>query len=564
MKNCPNCGYSCADDAVFCTECGFAFPKESTASAGISPAPVTQELQHTPQQAPAYAAGSMYAYDNAPKKKSRLPFIIAGAVAGAALLTGVIVLIVRLLGGGVANDDFLGIQRKFLEDRFGAVETGTFQTLSSDLTLSAEVSGRGESASALSALLDGTSIVLKTDIDRGKVLFDAILNLNGSNILEGYLGMDNEEIRFAIPTVDDNVYVADASEFLESLGVMQGTAQSLGLTTEQFEEAEKNLDTVMDRYILLFGGYIVRDLEIERGKEVVLESLGDRVRGTLLTWEPTAEAAQEMIEDFADTIETDKELADLIDIVMLAMEDAEYYRYMLGEDGEAILHSASSAIYRNAYDIADQLEQSGFRWQVLVDNKGHVGMIRIEIEEIDLVVCYERYSEGDRVDETLYAERGRGGVFTIDNEYTVKGSERKGKLSVNTPDGRIGLDYDVDISKKSPIFSIFYGTYTLDARNLGLPGIELDVTQGADGSVDHILTVSRLDALTADTFSDVTLTLNASAECTLTVPSGPETDITGYDSYERSELIGELMLSVGQYLSDTPQIRDLLDLFRMY
>lgn len=563
MKICPNCGNHSEDGAVFCTECGYAYTGNDASSMPETPVQTyTPPQDAMPSPYDTQAAGAAYAPQ---QKKSKLPLII-GAVAGVAVLALVIFFVVRAFGGKKTSNEFIGIQEDFVAERFSVVrETAEKPVESIDVTVSAALEGRGDIADALSDVLDGSSVsfgmAMNGDLTNNRIT----LNLKGSNVAELFIAVDRaaREMSFSIPAVDGNRYVMDFETLIDlaneagmgmSLSdVLEGTGAVADIDPEQFGD---DIRDVTDRYIAFLGTQITQDkLDVRSGEKISLDEVGQDVTANVMVWQPTAEELEELFMALADMMEEDDTLMGVFDAMIEADAGGFAAQYRSGED---LILDLADNLRDRAPDIADNMESAGFTWTVARDSKNNLCLISIEAEGGK--IAYERYIDGKSVEEALYFSEGRAASYALYNEYEINGNKRTGKITVNTGYGRVGVDYDIDISKKS-VIGVPYGTYELDIRNLGLGvGISLTVGDGQGSATDHTFLVEGLGSFTNRELTEVSVTFSTSSPADVPAPEGREKDISGYTYEEFSGLMQDIAFDLVQTVMDTPEMRDIISL----
>lgn len=556
MKTCPNCGKEFADNVKFCGECGFSFADAPAPQ--MNTAPESTVYQGAYEQQP--AAGTVYqgAYEQqAPagkkkkSKRSKLPLIIGAVAAVLVVVVLAVVLIPRLLGGK-GSTDFVGAQVAFARERVGFfTESLTKDTLSSDITISATVDGKGEVADMLTDMLDGTSAVVKIDSSSKALLLNAALNLNGSSVLEGFFRLTPDEIGFAVPSADDTYYVGNIADLADTLGIDLSDTQ-LDISAK---EIRNDIEGIVTRYQKVLSASITKDrIETEKNREVKLSEVGKTVTCTVMRWEPEEEELIELFDALADTLEADEQLAGVLEKYGLVEYDYDSGLEMLGDYAEMLRDGAE--------DLADGIVSSGLVWTVALDKKAQVALIMIEVEYAEIV--FERALDGKTGSEAFYVVDDGTDAVMVTNDYTISGSKRTGEIVVDTEYGPFSLAYDIDLSKKS-VFGVPYGTYTPDLSDYmpGL-GVELAVTGGKSGSTDHVVTVSGLKNLTDDMLRSVNITINTTAKSSAKEPSGKKEDISDYDEYDLTELLEEIGVSVEESLMDSPELADIIDMMGGY
>ena len=481
---------------------------------------------------------------------SKLPLII-GAVALLAIVIALAVIFVPRLLGGKSSTDFVGAQVDFLEDRAALfTDSLTKETLSSDITIRAEVDGRGETADLLNDVLDGTSVVAKLDSSKKTLLLNAALNLKGSNVLEGFFRMTPDEIGFSVPTVDDTYYIADLADLADTLGFEMGKTQNISS-----KEIRDDIDAIVDRYRKVLTKHISKDkLKTEKNRDVKLSEAGKTVKCTVMTWEPEEDDLIDLFDAIADSLEDDEHLADLLD--SLGLVNSGY------DDALDMLADYADELRDNAENIAEDIVDTGLVWTLALDKKGQVALVMIEDDNIEIVL--ERAVDGKNGAEAFYMlERGRETIM-VHNDYRISGSKCTGEITVDMGYSSGALEYDIDFSKKS-VFGLPYGTYATDLREL-VPGLslELNVTGGKSGSTDHVLSIGGLKDLTGGELQSVDLIVNTTTKSSAKEPSGKKEDISDYDERELSDLFSELGYGIVEELIESPELEDLTGLLYGY
>ena len=161
--------------------------------------------------------------------------------------------------------------------------------------------------------------------------------------------------------------------------------------------------------------------------------------------------------------------------------------------------------------------------------------------------------------EAFYVNNDNAETVMITNTFSIDGSKRDGEFTMDSSGGKLSVEYDIDLSKKS-VFGIPYGVYTPDFRNI-VPGasLELEVTEGKNGSTEHILTVGGLKNLTDDMLSAVDITVNTTNKSSAKEPSGKKEDISDYDMEELMALLEDIGYGVSDALMDSPEIEELME-----
>ncbi|MBR0171805.1 MAG: zinc ribbon domain-containing protein [Lachnospiraceae bacterium] len=527
MRYCPNCGKPSEDRARFCGACGFSFAD-------------TDARQAPPENG------------NAPRQRTgRMPLFIGIAVCAVVIAAAAAILVPRVLGG-VSSADFVGSQVAFLEERANAL-TGnlTKDTLSSDIMFSASVDGSGDMAEMLGDVLDGTAVVLKLDGSPQQTLLNAALFLKGSSLLEGFIRVTPDEIGFCVPDADETYYTGRLADLADTLGIRQPDAD----TRVSAAEIRNDIGVIVKRYQDILAGQITKDrLTVEKGRDVRLSEVGKTVRCTVMTWEPDEDDITGLISAVADALETDEEIGNLLDAFFAAE-----YGYDSGMD---MLADLADRLRDRSGGIAAGVAENGLVWRAAFDGKSQINLISVETGAGEVV--FERADESGECAEAFYINSGRAEVVRIINAFSVSGSRRTGEMAADTDTGTVRVAYDIDLAEQS-VFGIPYGTYTPDLRNL-IPGVDLalQVTGGAGGSTDHILTVGGLKNLTGGMLGSVELVMNTTGKSTAKEPSGKTEDISGYNTEELENLLDDIGYGVSEALMNSPEMEELMKLLYGY
>lgn len=527
MRYCPNCGKPSEDRARFCGACGFSFAD-------------TDVRQAPPENGSALR-----------QKSGRMPLFIGIAVCAVAIAAVAAIFVPRVLGG-VSSDDFVDSQVAFLEERVNVL-TGnlTKDTLSSDITFSASVNGSGDMADMLGEVLDGTSVVLKLDGSGRQMLLNAALFLKGSSVLEGFIRVTPDEIGFCVPDADETYYTGKLADLADTLGMPQPDADA----RVSAAEIRNDIGVIVKRYQSILAGQITKDrLTVERGRDVRLTEVGKTVRCTVMTWEPGEEDIAGLIGEVANALETDEEIGNLLDVFYAAE-----YGYDSGRD---MLADLADRMRDRSGEIAAGVAENGLVWRAAFDGKEQITLISVETGGGEIVL--ERAAESGECAEAFYINSGRAEVVRVLNAFSLSGSRRTGELLADTDSGIVRVAYDIDLAEQS-VFGIPYGIYTPDLRNL-IPGVELSlqVTGGAGGSTDHILTVGGLKNLTDGMLGAVELVMNTTGKSTAKEPSGKTVDISGYDAEQLENLLNDIGYGVSDALMGSPEIEELMRLLYGY
>ena len=553
MQFCSNCGQQLDDDARFCPNCG-AKIEPDTSKVENTNGSKANRAANTAEKKPNFNASPVkFTHGIHVNKVILIPIIIAA----------VVVVVIAVRGSVLSNSDkFLLYQGKLLEEKANSIGeyTNTLKDgISSDLTFTASYDG--DSIDGLSDMLEDSSVVLKIDADKNSATANAILNLEGSDVVSAYGYIDDDKVSFSIPELNDDYYTANYHDLLKNLD--EDELSEFKYSDLTGEDNSKNFKKKSTQYLKYLADGMNKDnFEVENDNiEYTLIDSHD-ADGKVYTWTPSSEDIQKIINKMADKMENDKDLADLV------INDVEYldvfYKLSNGNSSSIVdelkgygssdswddftdalesgnrgnLSKALAALLRdNAEDIGDALEDEDFTWTLgTVNNK--VSQIVLSVNDID-VIRYERAeSKNDKVKESLSI----GGINEIymNNEYKLTDGKYDGTLDIGIEGDSLNIDYVMDKSGKSEL-GIPYGEYSINS--ISVPDLhyssdtddgdlELDVQKGDKGS-DHILTYSSSS-------ENLTVTMNSSSKGSADKPTGNKVDITDYDEDDFKQLESDL------------------------
>ena len=595
MKICPNCKNECQEQAAFCTNCGYAFPKntpimemktetphpaasqppspqgegvgaqpqgEGTGASASAGMPVYQAHDAAPSGVPGEIpvgtpVQELYTPAAPPKKKKKAVLIAAISLAVIALGIGAFFLIRAIIARANPDGaDFIEIQREYLAERFDAEalpeRVRTAEHFSKDITLSAELSGNHQEVQQIQKILDGSAVVFKMDTAPGRVLINMVLNLKGSNILEAILQMTETEITFSFPALDDRSFVLDVQKMEEEIG--EGYSQIIGAIGSATEAtSEEDIRTLGRTLRDLLAEHITEEsLKKEDAENVRLEGLNVTVSGRLLTWKPTAEEAEKLMLAFADFLEKDETLHRVLDSSGFGSLAAAG-----GDSFSAQLKESAAEIRKNAKDAAKRLTEEGFAWSVLTDADGKLA--RIRVEQAQTAVFYETAADGaaTRKEAFLVTDKGVRQVALM-HDYSDNGDLRSGTYDLSTAGGSVLIRFETDRSKRSA-FGGFYGWWEADLTNL-VPSLKLRAEITEENGSDSVLTVSvsGLGSYTGGAFESGKLTFRVKEGSTAKEPAGTRTDISDYSSQQMEALMQQMANNLLLAILDSPELMEIL------
>ena len=563
MKFCPNCGNQLNDNEAFCGNCGTSMVNglQVENTAGQAPGAGfqygAQQGQGMYQQQSGFA--STYGAGAEPPKKSKKPLIIAlVAVACLVAAVGIFFAVRAFMGGGTKKadeKDFLGIQMAYFEERFegsGAVFSG--ESFSSDVTVSGSFESSDPDMQKINKILDGSAIIFKIDAKKNDFLYNVVLNLQGSNILEADFTLTDKEFGFAIPAADNNYYVGDLKTALKNFGVSEADVDALLNSAGSI--AMPGAGVFADSFkSVLNAGINENNLTITKKTTINLDKLNQSADGTLYTWIPTKEDCKTILDKLADEMEAGTAIGE----IMKQMEQ------MGGSfsTGDMDFESMAEAIENfraNADTYAQQMADSGFKWEMATNGDGKVVMISVSTDEAEF--GYQGLVTDKSVKEQFFVASRGNTLVRLDNEAVVSGKKWTGTLSLGTPSGSLPVDYDLDTSKYS-VYGMPYGTVSMNLAPLaGVDmGMEITTQAGDSSSTDMTVKFSGIGRLTNGLADSMEITVNTTNKSSATKPSGTKVDVSNYTEEDYSQLFQTMTTNIGFALLSSPAIMDLLRMF---
>lgn len=585
MRSCDNCGHALDDQAAFCPQCGETQAAQNTAStqtaapeketvpaesggetAGAAPADLPAEAPAAPETiaapaetasaetvdwrlppdpsadlqpstdasesaAPAYT-GMDFRNEAPEKKKNKLPLAVGVCVAAVAVIAIVVFSVLQLMK--TPEQKFVAYQQKFvINNLLAPIETAAKQyntatEFSTDLSLRAEVDGNDE----LQQYLEGTSIEMKLDLKKDKFLGNINLNLMGSQVLGGIFSYKEGVIGFSIPEIDEKHYTLDVDQFLEEQGI--SGINNLKLPEISAETLMK-LGKLYNNIIL--GTVNSSNLKEEKNVDIFLPKMEKTVKGDLYTFTPKAEDLEKMLTALAETIQEDQELRNFIvnlvgnnEGLLGISEDTDFAAEL-----DKMLNQAASELKESAKELAQNMENSGFRWVTGVSGKQVVYQSFDTSEDSGFV--YEASGNMKKEGAVILSYQAYGTTeMLLKHNWKKDGDTVTGSCGLSTEyDGSFTVDYTQDAKKKS-ILEIPYGTYKFSSDD-GYQTVEfqIDVSAGENGGTDHIVNIAQLDEYSDSLgeISGIKIILHTSDEKSTAVEaSGEAVDLSGYSEEE--------------------------------
>lgn len=414
-----------------------------------------------------------------------------------------------------------------LEERLDALGSGQF---SSDITITGSMDDP-----EINSFLEDSSICLKLDVDRNKVLANGELTMMGSPVMSAAVTYDEGRLGLYLPEVEDTYYVMDLAELVYTMTGEQIEFGALSLPQLSGEEWGSLLRAYLD---VVYTAVNDENVEVERSQKIRLEELGGSVTGKVYTFTPRAEDVEDMLTALADHLREDENLRSAIlktvdlDAFARAIEVL-YYGSYGGYDIEGALDDAlvdlADMLEDEAADIGDAVEDSGFSWTLGVDG-GEVCLIRLEMDEEEIELTYERGGDEKEREEALYAGSTYGDAFMLLNSYEKDGSRYIGETTFTNSYGEeYSIEYDLD-EEKTTYFGLPYGEYAFSADGWD-GGVDLVIEEGENG-VDHTLRIQDDSYLIGGFFSRLEVTVNTTDKSTASEPKAEQEDISSYSEDE--------------------------------
>ena len=561
MRNCPNCGNAVQDGCLFCTHCGEKLEERPVgegmpvreAMGGEAPVQNSADEVHV-------ASGGAASQETKEKKGGKPYFLIGVAAVFIAVLVGALLLGKTVLSMGLflsPKQKFLKYQADYFHEKLNDLDKLEIFPLTKKnitFTINGEVRGNKEVAK----YLEDSSIVVKTKTNPEKGSYQASLlfNIMGEDVLDAYGEYADGKLGLAFPSLEKKFYQGELQSILNHSSDEEIELPNFNKKKENRKLAEK----LFKKYGSLLAEFFTEEnFTVEKGsfKTPVYEFSTDEekeFRGTVYTFQPSAEDLQNFLEKFADELEKDEDCAKFliqsgIGSVILAYVYNVYYEDVFFM--ESHLSDYVDWLRENAEEIAEELEEKHIKW-VLTMEGNQVRRIQVgsDVEddgEIDggedeafldcVSIRYEKTS-------TEYFNVNPYRVMPIlqfSNVYTDKGKTLDGYFYFRSSVLLIsqlsdGIAYSVEKGKKDKILSLPYGEYDFsDALGDGLRG-KMTVKAGKKNSTDYEIKISGLEEDYLSGIKSINIHVNAKEGADLSRPKGKTVDISDYTLYEVNEL----------------------------
>ena len=569
MRNCPNCGNAVQDGCLFCTHCGEKLEERPVgegmpvqeAMGGEAPVQNSADEVHV-------ASGGAASQETKEKKGGKPYFFIGVAAVFIAVLVGVLLLGKTVLSMGLflsPKQKFLKYQADYFNEKLNDLDKLEIFPLTKKnitFTISGEVRGNKEVAK----YLEDSSIVMKTKTNPEKGSYQASLlfNLMGEDVLDAYGEYADGKLGFAFPSLEKKFYQGELQSILNHSSDKEIELPNFNKKKENRKLAEK----LFRKYGSLLSEFFTEEnFTVEKGsfKTPVYEFSTDEekeFKGTVYTFQPSAEDLQNFLEKFADELEKDEDCAKFLIQSGLGIMISEHIGYDEFID-ESRLSDFADWLRENAEELAEELEEKHIMWVLTMEGK-EVRKIQIgtDIEDDDEF----KWEDGDRdflrctsgshkkikAEAFYFSLREDDGAFYFRNVYEDNGKTLDGEavLYVNAFMGRgESVEYSVEKGKKDKILALPYGEYDFSNRNIENARVRMTVKAGKKNSTDYEIKISDLDAGYLPGIKSISIHVNAKEGADLSRPKGKTVDIsdyTLYGVYELGEAFMEELSNIGE------------------
>ena len=557
MRNCPNCGNAVQDGCLFCTHCGEKLEERPVGEGMPEQEAVGGEAPVQSSVNAAQASGGASSQENKEKKGGKPYFLIGVAAVFIAVLVGALVLGKTVLSMGLflsPKQKFLKYQADYFNEKLNNLDKLEIFPLTKKnitFTISGEVRGNKEVAK----YLEDSSIVMKTKTNPEKGSYQASLlfNLMGEDVLDAYGEYADGKLGLAFPSLEKKFYQGELQSILNHSSDEE--IEQLPNFNKK-KENRKLAEKIFKKYGSLISEYFTEEnFTVEKGsfKTPVYDfNIEEKeIKGTVYTFQPSAEDMQNFLEKFADELEKDEDCAKFltqsgIGSVILS--------HIYSEDiffTESNLSDYVDWLRENAEELAEELEEKHIKWVLTMEGKEvREILVRSDVEddgEFDLgedetfLDCSSiRYEKNSK--EYFYVNPYRSmPILLFSNVYTDKGKTLDGYFYIQSSALPIssqfsGIEYSVEKGKKDKILSLPYGEYDFSAALGYGPRGKMTVKAGKKNSTDYEIKISGLEEDDLPGIKSLSIHVNAKEGTDLSRPKGKTVDISDYTLYEVKEL----------------------------
>ena len=557
MRNCPNCGNAVQDGCLFCTHCGEKLEERPVGEGMPAQEAMGGEAPVHSSVNPVQGASGGAASQETKEKKGGKPYYLIGVAAVfIAVLVGALLLGKTVLSMGLflsPKQKFLKYQADYFNEKLKNVEALEIFPLTKKnitFTISGEVRGNKEVAK----YLEDSSIVMKTKTNPEKGSYQASLlfNLMGEDVLDAYGEYGDGKLGLAFPSLEKKFYQGELQSILSNTYDEEIELPHFSKKKENRKLAEK----LFKKYGSLISEYFTEEnFTVEKGSFKTLvygvsTNEEKEFKGTVYTFQPSAEDLQNFLEKFADKLEKDEDCAKFliqsgIGSVILDHIYSENVFFT-----ESNLSDYADWLRENAEELAEELEEKHIKWVLTMEGNQvqriQVGADREDDGEIDegedevFLDCISILYEKQREEYFLLNPNGSP-ILQFHNVYKDKGSTFEGRFSFYSSgiptSPYILIEYSVEKGKKDKILALPYGEYDFsDALGYDGPRGKMTVKAGKKNSTDYEIKISGLEEDYLPGIKTLSIHVNAKEGADLSRPKGKTVDISDYTLYEVNEL----------------------------
>ena len=558
MRNCPNCGNAVQDGCLFCTHCGEKLEERPIAEgmpvqeAMGGEAPVQNSVNA--EQA---ASGGAASQETKEKKGGKPYFFIGVAAVFIAVLVGVLVLGKTVLSMGLflsPKQKFLKYQADYFNEKLNDLDKLEIFPLTKKnitFTISGEVRGNKEVAK----YLEDSSIVMKTktNLEKGSYQASLLFNLMGEDVLDAYGEYADGKLGLAFPSLEKKFYQGELQSILSNSYDEEIELPNFNKKKENQKLAEK----LFRKYGSLLSEYFTEEnftVEKESFTLPIYDVDTDKYeekefRGTVYTFQPSAEDLENFLKKFADKLEKDEDCAKFL---IQSGLGSVILDHIYSEDvffTESNLSDYVDWLRENAEEIAEELEEKHIKWVLTregnqvrriqvgsdVEDDGEINLGEDEVFLDCVSIRYEKTST-EYFNVNPYSSMP---ILQFKNVYTDKGKTLDGNFYLHSPIFPVSpfrhIEYSVEKGKKDKMLSLPYGEYDFsDALSYGRG--KMTVTAGKKNSTDYEIKISGLEEVDLSGIKTLSIHVNAKEGADLSRPKGKTVDISDYTLYEVKEL----------------------------
>ena len=556
MRNCPNCGNAVQDGCLFCTHCGEKLEERPVGEGMPAQEAMGGEAPVHSSVNPAQGASAGAASQETKEKKGGKPYFLIGVAAVfIAVLVGVLVLGKTVLSMGLflsPKQKFLKYQADYFNEKLNDLDKLEIFPLTKKnitFTISGEVRGNKEVAK----YLEDSSIVMKTKTNPEKGSYQASLlfNLMGEDVLDAYGEYADGKLGFAFPSLEKKFYQGELQSILSNSYDEEIELPNFNKKKENRKLAEK----LFKKYGSLLAEYFTEEnFTVEKGSFTMpayrFSTIEEKeFKGTVYTFQPSAEDLENFLEKFADKLEKDEDCAKFliqsgIGSVILSHVYSENVFFT-----ESILSDYADWLRENAEELAEELEEKHIKW-VLTMEENQVrriqvgsdveddGEIKLGEDEVFLDCFSIRY---EKTSTEYFNVNPYSSMHSLQfrNVYTDNGKTLDGNFYLHSPVFPVSslrhIEYSVEKGKKDKMLALPYGEYDFsDALNYGRG--KMTVKDGKKNSTDYEIKISGLEEGDLAGIKSLSIHVNAKEGADLSRPKGKTVDISDYTLYEVKEL----------------------------